>query len=647
MTDWTLVGDAKRIGVRATTQAFVDTAALLADNAIIPPRVVLVCDTLTQDELNRLLLKARGADCDVEMTQLGLIGPPSVSARRHHLAELPRPELSEELVPAAHKSGYTRVWYISFLRHCLGLVQPKKCLVLSGPPGVGKTLAAERLGAIMNPNGTERLVGTVENEYGYFSCADVEDGDDVKMLFNRVSEFLRTTRGKSVLILDDAEVLVDDENGHRESAKRAELFTLLGKEAPCRRVIIVQDFYDRANNVLRDDTRFEHYHVDRAHIPSLAAFIMQKVPTLARQPDAAKFLAEQSGGDVRAALIAASFDATVMPVLARANARTLRSVGIDADSRSVPLPIHILVRQAVRAGTPREIVAKAREAVAGADLESVEHVMYANYPRIGSAQTKRRDVAEEACERLVALARTAEALSDADAHDQATWDDEGRFELGVGIAALTLGAALTEASHSYAVEAKLEFPLWRLRAAQNECASHMGVSLELRSAIESGTNTTLQEYTETFADDTATNHGPAESAKIAQLREAVPVLLGRFSPHEFGEALQQATARKRTLTETTWDRLQTVIVAFGAFGIDASGFAELTLPHLCWSGVSLQDLTHKKLVDLYRSVAPVVGPEQQVSGGRSVAATRIKVANTAQKRKQGTIDNFVFKLVRK
>ena len=247
------------------------------------------------------------------------------------------------------------------------------------------------------------------------------------------------------------------------------------------------------------------------------------------------------------------------------------------------------------------------------------------------------------------MADASAALSEAAHFADVTWDEDTRFEIGLGQATLTLNMALRGATKMYEQQSMLEFPLARLRGEQTRCIEQLSTSVELRAAHVCGNDMSVQQHRLVFGGDAPATRRLQSGDAVLDLHDAMPALLGKMTPTELGDALQVVLERKKSretdaLDENLWLTLREIILRFGAFGIDADGFAELCLSYLCWNQVSTDWLlTHMQLADIYRRIDPVVGQEwEAVTSGRTPTAKHSSA--TGKKRKQPTVGSFFVKL---
>jgi hypothetical protein len=426
-------------------------------------------------------------------------------------------------VAACERGQPSLAWYTTLLNHALHPTRPKQCCVLWGAPGVGKTLAVERLGEMLRRQrarrgaaasflNADRRAGVAE--LGYFSCAAIEDSADVAPFLLSVKAFLTTAAPDSLLVVDDVDALQDDraslarlfallapasrarkrpadeekdeekeegeeekeEEGEEEEKKKEPAKKETAGAVLCRRVIIVNDYYERAYFTLRQPPLKQHFyelHVERAHVGALAAYLQRKIATLAREPEAARAIAERSGGDVRAALIAATLDCAV---LRGSRAALCTSVGVALDTQSRDEP---LTQTLVRCARTRLL-----DEVYGADRESAAECLFVNHPRYLTARP--------AANRLDAALEIADALSVGDLYESAMQrgyegasadelDKRLAFELALAAPLTLLGNALAGTQAKYDVWPRLEFPHRKMLQAQRARADslHRGGADEL------------------------------------------------------------------------------------------------------------------------------------------------------------------------
>lgn len=278
-----------------------------------PGVVKLVCDTLNQEEFDAVLARGQQHGVAVDFTNLQQIAPMQPEYA------VPRPDFDEQLVAAnCGAYGASLAWYTQLLTYALGKDQPNQCCVLWGPPGVGKTLATERIEEMLRRRrveggmGGKRLNGTTVRLTGVqelrrFSFADAEDNEDMTALVQAIKLYCVSAETDSIVIIDDVDVLP---NG---SALRHKLFKALPstlcaktKRNRCRVIVVLEDWWSRANAELRKAPLKDHYHdiyVGNANSASLVTFMMKKFPALPF--DVLSRIAEGSRGDVRAALTTA------------------------------------------------------------------------------------------------------------------------------------------------------------------------------------------------------------------------------------------------------------------------------------------------------------------------------------------------------
>lgn len=466
------------------------TPAQALQMKVSPGTARLVCDSLTQEELKALVAHMQALGATVQLTRVNkLTAAPAAPAY-----DLPRPAFEEQVVSTFDRKGDpTTAWYTTLLHHALHTDRPQRCCVLWGPPGVGKTLAMERLQEMLRRQraartkerrvgvrllGSERRLGVPEMRY--FSCCDIENADDVAPFLKSVAEFVSTAPPDSIVVVDDVDAIA----GEKSSLTR--LFEIMAEGVPkkgvtlpkarCRRIMIVNDLYAKPYFSLRKkplEDRFFDLRVDYAHLASLALFLRAKVPAIRDRErlavaealrtgadvDVARDsvslgVAHRSGGDVRAALISAIYMPSSCDTL-------VRNEGL-----------HVTILHCVRAERPVKEAHLLLEAEEGDD---VNECMFANYPRYLSA-------CDDQVRVLQAAADVSEQLSDAHTYDWANrnsgfeggdgedMDKQMLFSLSTALPVGRLARALAGTSRQHLIQPKLEFPLRKLIGVHNKRA---------------------------------------------------------------------------------------------------------------------------------------------------------------------------------
>ena len=202
--------------------------------------------------------------------------------------------LDEPVLPcatwASDLSGKsTREWYHNVLNFALR----KECVsrlicVLHGPSGVGKTLTISRIEAILRRDARpERLLS--------ISAASVSPGNCERLMLDMIAHARAVN---NILVLDDFDA------GVPERMQR------LLETLACRRIVICNDPFAKANLTLRRKTHYYLEKVNRVHTPSLLAYLKRHfLPTPGggsedNERKAAQLaqIAEAAQGDMRVAL---------------------------------------------------------------------------------------------------------------------------------------------------------------------------------------------------------------------------------------------------------------------------------------------------------------------------------------------------------
>lgn len=674
-----LIGNTDSIATR-TKDSAISVADALARRTM-PPVVRLVLDTMTSDEMARVAAHVKKLGAEVQLTNLI-----KLTTKRKHDAGLPKPALNESLVPSVSENGDISAWYTRLLYHTLSATKPDRCLVLWGPPGVGKTLAIERIGQMLEAQRQKRGIsnGVLNGNrqvraFVHFSCAEIEDKDGVNDFVRQVTEFAHSAPPDTVLVLDDFEALIES---RRASDK---LIAVMASSKHCRRVLVMNDFYERAFYKMRTHPlreNFQDLQVGRVDVPRLAAYLQLKVPMLKQADAIALDIATRSGGDVRAALISARIDAALMPTMLRNRATPggVRGVGINADEHSALEPISVSVSRCAREPKPA-VAARARFFDAD-EMTSAFEMLHVNTPRYVSG----RSDLDEAAAMLLRLQTTADvfdSLSQADCYEQGMWgsnfagadgentDKEFLFNMSVGVPISQLGAGMKNFTRNLQLAPKMEFPLTKLRGVQKRNGGTVH-SNAARSALVSrlGFNTTaglvgaaaaptgddtgrhddddeIEETPEARAAPSTVTVGAMSSA-ACEVNDMRATLFGDVSRDRLLAALRSSKTKgkREPWEEMAWKDLCTITARCSAQGFFAEDFARECLLHLGASD-ERHEFTEAALRAAFERTNPRVAQLNVVAESGSLPAKRRKQAPTTSapaKKKTNTIREMFTRL---
>ena len=194
---------------------------------------------------------------------------------------------NETMLPArAARAGgqASREWLRTVGRHVLGndVQTGKTCMVLWGTPGVGKTLALQRL---------QRECERRKVECHFVSCGDPDTNDSMKQMITYIGALVSNRSSRTVLLIDDFDCL--------STAQRSALARLLST-ARCRCVVVCDNLYDRSCSVLR---KFSATEVRPVDWQAMVDFGMKRLKQYQCLPFATRArveeLASDADGDVR------------------------------------------------------------------------------------------------------------------------------------------------------------------------------------------------------------------------------------------------------------------------------------------------------------------------------------------------------------
>lgn len=578
------VGSVEIISRRNSTLKLLGVSAAL--ETTFGESASIVCDTMSQAELDSVIRHLHASNTEFDLIVLERV-PLAVEPRS---AELPKPAFEEQMVPATDDKGNpTLAWYTKLLNHVFQRTRPSTCLLLTGPPGVGKSLAIERIGEMLRRQRTangeirdRRVLMGVDRRNKVarlvsFSCASIEDSDDAAAFVESVAAYAAVARADDILVLDDVDALEED------GATREKLLKIVGAQARCRRIIILNDLYDSTMQTLRrkrthkNDTElsaenFTELAVGRAHVDSLAAYLKRKIPSMNYETTnnsvhPADVIACHSNGDVRAALIAAMIDDRtfeqlqaamaakksdeqpkrqfVNPRLKNDKPTVTKGLSITADVRQHERPNITLLRCA-RAPDP---MTECRTALADTDLDSTSQLMYANAPRYLTAQLPpevRNSMTDKEAlraefETLNTAADILLSMGDADIYDtenrtlgfagsDATETDSSvLFEFSVTLPATMLGRHLRKRTREYTLTSFPDFPLSKLirtQAREAALAINMAARTELVSRV--GAENTAQQLGADDAEPDFVVYGVHLRGPIMQVYDLMPLLLNNI-----------------------------------------------------------------------------------------------------------------------
>jgi len=289
-------------------------------------------------------------------------------------------------------------WFSDLVEYAFGAQRTQK-VVMWGPPGIGKTLALERL-ARMRPQGNLRAT--------LFSCTDFDKWEDAAA---HLSAAAHRFGKQSVLLIDDLDVLHDGDC----ASMRAKLFELVATQLQCRCVLVTNDWYARENWPLRSGKlkqNFAHMRVHRVQRAALRAHLQAHYPLLstANHRESLEALLDEANGDVRAALIGAELEQRLCEGGGSGSGSLEGSMARDLRSQQA---LHYSIWKCARDSTPRLALNVLH---ADDDTDDVGQVVFANAPRI----------VDDRSEQL-----SLDALADAaDCHSLAALYDEQRRESG-------------------------------------------------------------------------------------------------------------------------------------------------------------------------------------------------------------------------
>lgn len=604
-------------------------AAALRESEM-PATLRLVCDTLSQEEFDAV--RAHAKQCKPTV-KIELICYNDLLPAAAPLPSLPRPKRGEPLVPANGRKGTedypTSVWYTELFTHALHTSRPTACCVLSGPPGVGKTLAAEHLlEEVQQMKERAQKAGVVPlsrfPQVRYFTCSLLESASDLGPFLGSIAAYGATAHPDDVLVVDDIEAL-----GGR--AKREKLFEIMARRVRCRRIMITNDFYDAKSFPMRTSTLKEHFFpltVTRAHIGSLAQYIMQHFPALGTSDDqdanvqmqkcamAAQRIAQQSLGDVRAALTTAMLDVRMR------NTDVKRSVGVSIDVQNRGEAMHVTLQRLARTAE-RTTLPRVHKTFFDNQHEQAAETMFANYARLLTAlpETIEREVDEgaELLVRMQAAADAADMLSLGEQYDYhrrehsyagidgLETDKEVVFAFTVGAPLAHVARAVREATQHYGVVPCHDFPFYNLMAQQKITTEALGPLWARMNGMLHSSKPSAQKGT-AFSGGTFT-----------MLEDAKAVLFGGL----------RGTALKNVLESDGGERMQALVQRFVEFGCDEQVFV-----CMCRARMGDNRYSAKKLGAVFQACSGSVSAPKQRNKRAAASSSTVQSDEQGKKKKK-------------
>lgn len=604
-----LVGDVARI---------CDPNAISVAEALARPldgntRLAIVCDAVSAHEFKQLTEHLRARRMTAQLTNLIKLAP----AARVHNVGLVKPAFEEAMVPADKNGGASLDWYAALMNHVFGTTRPRKCCVLWGPPGVGKTLAAQRIGAMVAEQnrevsgggdaGGERMVGADRNgvpKFRYFSCCDIGGAEDVGEFVDSVTAFATSAPDDSIFVLDDLDAVAAEST---ETKVVQRLLDVMASAKRCRSVVIVNDLYDYARLRPRDREEppdFSAIQVHRAHIDSLAAYLKCKFPVMAAEPRAALLIASNSNGDVRRALTMATFDSAILTSrlynpYARAPPRAGGAVDKkwrDQEERVEALYVqqadeipYVSLERYARCAQP-ELQCRLEQMD---NIEKMSQCLYTNYPRFLTAHvTRRRDAR---LDNIGDLAEMADWLSEGDMYERSQYsthfaganaaqtDKQIHFAFTLGVPITLLAHALHWLDTNYDKPPVMKFPLYTLIGAQNRLSRSLLIHRSRRRLVaETGFENAAAHMLVLDKDahkrESAAKNMPGQTA--CEMQETARVLFGRLNKLALRETLLLSKQEERIdVEQAMWAELCAVTRRFGEVGFSAIDFAQACLAH--------------------------------------------------------------------
>ena len=186
-------------------------------------------------------------------------------------------------------------WYHRLLNFALNKTSiEQRCCVVHGPSGVGKTLAIERIDAILTKERSEVAAGIrsdiVTPEMLTISAALIDPENSERILIEMSGHASKSRH--NILVIDDF-----DAGAPKQIIERLE-------KLQCRRIIICNNFYE--HRVLRNQRLYFDIAVNKISFPKLVAYLGECFPRVS--PIRRAELAESANGDVRSALIHAKWE---------------------------------------------------------------------------------------------------------------------------------------------------------------------------------------------------------------------------------------------------------------------------------------------------------------------------------------------------
>jgi len=568
----------------------VDRQELLA-RATLPETVVLVCDALDAEcDLAQLTdeLRARKSDVQVQLTTSAALE-----------ARLARPEkrwqLSDKqsMVPARdNRDQPTLAWYRELQEFVLATRQPKKPMVLWGPPGVGKTLALERHVRILTRQAgakASQLTGGSEARALLLSCAN----PDAQQLIDQVNAFGRTASQRSLLAVDDFEVLQTKEM--RERLVAAVL------AVRCRVVVVCLDLYaDSCRPLRKVEAKLTKVRVGRAHLGRLASHLEAMFGLTTAD---ARACAEQSNGDVRQAQLHAR----------------LALFTVDKEHKVQQAPHYSLLRCA-------------KSDQLGSDLRSAHwdrmddsaELLYVNAPRYLARTGYNRD--EDALNGLATLAEMQDLASLTDCYervqresgfetaDGVVGDKELKYELALERPLRLLAPHVAQQRGRLPLPPRMEFTARTANRASQQRAEQLRAE-RVRSTVVGREGLTAAARTLALADGRSikdTDHG-------VRRRNHGHLLDGTVEMMRHGAVLPNAELLTKELAaKKPSKRLSAIVGQFAAAGGTAVDFASA-----CLCALKLDDYddvrklpSESSVRKLFQRAKPALAYDDSVLGSR-------------------------------
>jgi len=381
------------------------------------------------------------------------------------------PPLSEHLVPARKGNSASLEWWHSVQEFAMGSLHMQKMLVLWGGTGVGKSMALRRLASMVRGRKEADRVPVM-----HVSAADLIDNDgkhgEFDVALESLARFAATSPQdkRALLLVDDLDTVLDVQR------RRRIVTVLAGASKRLRCIAVTDNWFSRESLIMRKrplSLSFTMMHIGPAHSHSLAKYLERRFPVLRSDGALSCAIAEESRGDVRAALLRAS--------QVTSSARKASTAQDTAQATDVPRTVLLLaaIKGDARASSEalrlRSVRKRLRDEQYEQKPQDAAELLYANAPRLAESNNAfmERNASSagamralaDACEQMSLGAqysdsRMQNSYSGADAHDT---DLSLANELSVGNVGVALASA-TRGFGGFRSAGRMDFPLKRLAA---------------------------------------------------------------------------------------------------------------------------------------------------------------------------------------